>query len=588
MDFSKFRTSGELSDMTVIVEGKEFKLHKFPLYAKSDFFCKLAKNTCSDSGRVELTDFPGGDEVFGLIADFCYNMKIDTTKDNIVSLRCAAELLQMSGTANLIEVSDKFIQDTITSAKMSRSSSTVAAMIRSCVSMSSLAESCGIVASCTDALVECWLKPASKFSSPTNLKKQGGDKSIKSLLSIPFDWFLKVFTSARDRGVRHSHLAELMTQYISNCIEQEDVRPQTEKGGNDAETESSESPRSPKNKNGKTKVGLGHVIDSIILEIPEDALYDDSVTMDWVTKVLRIATLHGCACRRLLVKAAGEMLNRLSAEDLCIVSPSLLHDIVIETCSENSQVEKASNIVDTYMSEMVRKGVLTAETYKLLATALPPDSRTNQDHMYTILEYVLSSETENLSPEQRQELIDTIDFKLVTEETLQRALSSDFVPPVYIAKGALSLCSKLRTELESTKRLSQKQEEEIKRFQKQQSVKSRNSTYTGLPKKEESLSLSDLDYHEPPTKEKPASIQMLSESLNISKDESFLAGSRNKASGARSPYTFRSLAAPEQDNVQDDDSFQYDRAFRNTDNARSKQRSLGYGYRPTYSYSGRY
>lgn len=388
MDFSKFRTTGDLSDITVIIEGEEFKLHKFPLYAKSDFFCKLAKNTSNESGRVEITDFPGGRAVFGLVADFCYNMKIDTTKDNIVALRCAAELLQMSGTANLIEISDKFIQDTITTAKMSRSGNIVASMIKSCVSMSSLAEPCGIIALCTDALVECWLKPATKFSSPTSVKKQEEDKSIKSLLAIPFDWFLKVFTTARDRRVRHSHLAELMIQYISHIIEQDETSQQKEK---DKPSCDKESLKSPRYKTVKSALDTGHVIDSIVLEIPEDALYDDSVTMDWITKVLRVATNHGCACRRQLVKAAGEMMNRLSAEDLCIVSPSLLHDIVLETCSENNQAEKASNIVNTYMSEMVRKGVLTAETYKLLSTALPSDAKTNQDHMYKILEYVLSS-----------------------------------------------------------------------------------------------------------------------------------------------------------------------------------------------------
>ncbi|VDI28279.1 Hypothetical predicted protein [Mytilus galloprovincialis] len=584
MDFSKFRTTGELSDITVIVEGNDFKLHKFPLYAKSEFFCKLAKNTPSESGRVELTDFPGGDEVFGLVADFCYNMKIETTKDNIVPLRCAAELLQMTGSANLIEVSDKFIQDTITSAKMSRSSSVVASMLRSCVSMSSLAESCGIVSSCSDALVECWLKPPTKFSSPTNSKKQGGDKSIKSLLLIPFDWFLKLFTSARDRGVRHSHLAELMTQFISNIIEQEEKE---EKNNNKTESLTSTlSPRDSGSNVGKSKLDIGHIIDSIVLEIPEDALYDDAVTMDWITKVLRIATGHGCACRRLLVKAAGEMLNRLSAEDLCIVSPSLLHDIVLETCNENGQTEKASNIVDTYMSEMVRKGVLTAETYKLLATALPSDAKTNQDHMYTILEYVLSSETDNLNDEQRQELISTIDFKLVTEETLQRALTTNIVPAVHIAQGALSLCSKLRTELESVKRLNQKQDEEIKKYQKHQnSSKSRSSGLSS--RKDDSLTLSDLDYLEP-TKEKPSSVQMLSDTLNTSKEDSFLSGPRTKISESKSPYQFRSLAAPEHDGTQDDESYQYERGFRNLDNSRSKQRSLGYGYRPTYSYSGRY
>ena len=44
MDFSKFRASGDLSDLVVVVEGQEFQLHRFPLYAKSDYFCGLARD----------------------------------------------------------------------------------------------------------------------------------------------------------------------------------------------------------------------------------------------------------------------------------------------------------------------------------------------------------------------------------------------------------------------------------------------------------------------------------------------------------------------------------------------------------------
>lgn len=95
------------------------------------------------------------------------------------------------------------------------------------------------------------------------------------------------------------------------------------------------------------------------------------------------------------------------------------------------------------------------------------------------------------------------------------------------------------------------------------------------------------DYLEP-TKEKPSSVQMLSDTLNTSKEDSFLSGPRTKISESKSPYQFRSLAAPEHDGTQDDESYQFERGFRNLDNSRSKQRSLGYGYRPTYSYSGRY
>jgi hypothetical protein len=104
----------------------------------------------------------------------------------------------------------------------------------------------------------------------------------------------------------------------------------------------------------------------------------------------------------------------------------------------------------------------------------------------------LFTEKDNLNKDQRQELVDTIDFKLVTEETLQKALYSDVIPAVYVAEGALSLCTRLRTELESVKRISQKREEEIKRQQKQHSSNSRSSYHNGMSRKDDSLSLSDL------------------------------------------------------------------------------------------------
>ena len=108
-------------------------------------------------------------------------------------------------------------------------------------------------------------------------------------------------------------------------------------------------------------------------------------------QVLRIATLKGCSCRRFLVKIAADMLTRLPAEDLCLVSPSILHDIVLEAKADDSQAERACNLVDTYLSEMAKKGVLTAETFRLLASATPADVRRSHDNLYEVLEYVLQA-----------------------------------------------------------------------------------------------------------------------------------------------------------------------------------------------------
>lgn len=408
MNFSKFRQTGELSDITVVVDDKEFRLHKFPLYAKSDFFCALAKSPGTDCNRVELKEFPGGPEAFGVVADFCYNMKVDLTKTNVVHIRCASEVLQMTGSGNLAEVSDKFLQDTITSAKMSRSTSAIASLLLSCMTASAVAEKAEIVSVCNDALVECWLKPPTKFNSPTFSKKgsEKSDESIRLLLGLPVAWLVKLVVHARNKGVKNNTLAEIVTKYVSSFIEKTEA---DEKGIDqkkadtiDAKT-GAKSARSShhdldilkESKAGvksKKKSDTGKVLDAILNELPEEAFSEECVTTDWVTKALKFATLHGCKCRRTLVRVAGDRLNSLSADDLCIISPSVLKDIVSESCNgDANQGQKACQLVENYMNEMARKGVLTAETYKTLVTSGPPDCRKSHDSLYGILEYVLTA-----------------------------------------------------------------------------------------------------------------------------------------------------------------------------------------------------
>ncbi|KAK3094974.1 hypothetical protein FSP39_008586 [Pinctada imbricata] len=336
MDFSKFRQTGDLSDLMVEVNGTTFKLHKFPLYARSEYFCKLARG--HDVGKIELSDFPGGPDTFSLVADFCYNMPVDMSKTNVVQIRCAAEFLKMGGAGNLIETSDKFLKDTITSSKMSRATPCIASLLLSCSTIGHLANECGVVGQCFDALIDCWLKPPTKFSSPTNIMKQMDrreDKTVVALLSLPLDWFVNMLVTAREKGVRVSLLAELATSYISIAVEREeaDEKQARDKSADAGDTISSATPLSASlnsngGKSGKKPVDISTVLDNIILELPEESLFDDVVTIDWLTKVIRIATANCCQCRRVLVKSAGEMLTKLSAEDLCIISPSLLHDIV--------------------------------------------------------------------------------------------------------------------------------------------------------------------------------------------------------------------------------------------------------------------
>ncbi|XP_060076936.1 uncharacterized protein LOC132556541 [Ylistrum balloti] len=600
MDFSKFRESGDLSDITVITGGTEFRLHRFPLYAKSEYFVKVSRASPGDSNRVELLDFPGGADIFGIVADFCYNMKVDMTKNNIVQIRCAAEYLQMSGTGNLIEISDKFLHDTITSGKLSRSTGAITSLLLYCVTIGPLAEVAGIVEACSDAMVESWLKPPTKFTDPSNFKKQGSsvdkrdDKTMKGLCNLPLDWFVKLLTSARDSGVRPSLLADMATRYITLVLDRDESEKSIQDAGSKPGKENTEkSPSKADPVKITKKIDTGHVLDAVIMELPEDSFSDDVMTIDWITRTFKMATLRGCRCRRPLVKAAGEIMNKLAPDDLCIISPSLLRDIVQESCNDEGEAERACRIIDTYMTEMVRKGVLTGETFRLLASAAPGEARKSHDQLYGILEYVLIAERDKMSDDQRQELINRVNFTLVSEDVLHQALASEFIPPAHVAKGALALCARLKKDLEVMTSTVSKQDEELRRYNysykrgKVTTTPAPRSSYSSAPPYQRG-GLTETDYE--PTKDSDP-LKVLDNMLSGTdrQTDEVLSSARNKltsGAGTGVPFnSFRPVQSGEHDiSFEEELEFKYDRAFRAMDNSRSKPRSGGYGYRSSFRY----
>ena len=97
MDSMGYRSSGELSDITVVVDGEEFALHKFPLFLRSEYFRNLSAHSDETPSKVVLDNFPGGSKVFSIVADYCYNKEVKINVDNVIEVICAAEYLKMTG-----------------------------------------------------------------------------------------------------------------------------------------------------------------------------------------------------------------------------------------------------------------------------------------------------------------------------------------------------------------------------------------------------------------------------------------------------------------------------------------------------------
>ena len=246
MDYSKFRQSGELSDITVVVNGKEFHLHRFPLYVRSDYFASLARQGSSEdsgSNRLEIVEFPGGEQTFDLVANYCYNMKIDIDRNNVCQLRCAAEFLNMKDSGNLADNADRVLNDLLTSAKLNRNIDMIIDFVLKSKELGSISEQAGVVEKCLHGLVDCLLVTSSRFSrrpiigdSGRNTRnKEEDENEYVRLAEFPPLWFKELFTTARDKSVKASTLAKLIQSY-TKCV------TGTQKGNKKADNENNNIP----------------------------------------------------------------------------------------------------------------------------------------------------------------------------------------------------------------------------------------------------------------------------------------------------------------------------------------------------------
>ena len=397
MDFSQFRDSGELSDIIVSVDGRDFNLHKFPLYTRSDFFRALAR---SESGKVVLDEFPGGADTFEMVANYCYNKRIDVNKDNICKLRCAAEFLQMCSTGNLSDCADRYLLDILTTAKLSRDMAVIVELALKCRPLGPIAEQANIIERCLNGIVDCWLL-SSKWTRRLPSDRIVTDSSnFKRLCKLPLNWFKQLFVNAKEKNVRPTVLGKMVQMYIADRIEKKEKRekraeepkkeseerapPESEhKDGeqqeNSEQVEDKDSENDNKNKPEIIEDGdkatsddkkedepeeekeksdkddatkeepedeedsdeaedLRVVMDTLLLELPDNMPLHETFSPQWAAAMLRVAEEMQCQCRGLLLQMAAKLLYRFTATDLSEMTPGLIQEIVQEASKDPVQV----------------------------------------------------------------------------------------------------------------------------------------------------------------------------------------------------------------------------------------------------------
>ncbi|KAF8101490.1 hypothetical protein N665_0205s0080 [Sinapis alba] len=120
-DCIRYVASDLATDVVVNVGDVKFYLHKFPLLSKSARLQKLIAATINEQQQqpddeISIPDIPGGPPGFEVCAKFCYGMAVTLNAYNVVSVRCAAEYLEMYEsieTGNLVYKIEVFLNSSV-------------------------------------------------------------------------------------------------------------------------------------------------------------------------------------------------------------------------------------------------------------------------------------------------------------------------------------------------------------------------------------------------------------------------------------------------------------------------------------------
>ncbi|CAN8295832.1 unnamed protein product [Cochlearia groenlandica] len=465
---SEWPISNVSSDLTVQVGSSSFCLHKFPLVSRSGRIRKLL--TDPNTLNICLSNVPGGSAVFELAAKFCYGINIEINLLNIAKLRCASQYLEMTedfSVDNLVVKTEHFFKDTILT---SISSSII--VLHHCESLTPVSEDINLVNrlivaiannACKEQLTSGLLKLDYTFSG-TNIEPETPlDWWGKSLAVLNLDYFQRVVSAVRSKGLRQDVISKILISYTNKSLQGLIVRdPKFDK-----ERVTDLEP--------KKKQRL--VVETIVRLLPTQGRRS-SVPMAFLSSLLKmvIATTlpsSSGSCRSDLERRIGLQLDQAILEDILIpVNPNGINNTMYDIDSilrifsvflnldededeeeeqhrlhnhrfrdktemiydfdslgspKQSSILKVSKLMDNYLAEIALDPNLITSKFTALSELLPDHSRIISDGLYRAIDIYLKVHP-NIKDAERYRLCKSIDSQKLSQEACSHAAQNERLP----------------------------------------------------------------------------------------------------------------------------------------------------------------
>ncbi|CAF1683813.1 unnamed protein product, partial [Adineta ricciae] len=392
MSYEKFRRTGELSNITVVVNSTEFKLHTFPLFTKSDYFKKAVASSSSQPYVVQLNDFPGGVDVFNQLADYFYSIPISIDHKNIVPLRAAACFVECETLGALL---DERFDKILSVARIKYDLGIPLVLLEQCIGQcQQWAKQAHIVDKCLQAIYE-----SLSFGAGSQLTKS--DREIISRL--PLEWIIELIKLCP--GDNKSAVLPFAKHYINaNVLDQastqnhppssttmtaatpaaETTTTTTATTDQASEHQSAFTPVARKEDvPSKTADEKRAILDQIVKELG-NAL--EQLPLSWHNSVYEKAVELKCECEPILSSFITQsFLNSSDIEDnMENISDDVMTRLLERVSKHKDEhtkdpqlLAKLSILIDSYVEQLRQRGTLTSEQFVKLATCIPKDQRTS-------------------------------------------------------------------------------------------------------------------------------------------------------------------------------------------------------------------
>lgn len=419
----------------------------YPLVSKSGYL----KRSLSDTSEITLTL---ENEIFELVANFCYGSAIYIDPFNVAALRCAAEFLEMTeeyGRGNLCERSDLYLTQVVL-----QSWEDTLVVLQKCLGLLPLADEIQIVSRCVESLAymacmevldpeqrkvksaECHLRSDISGSLRRTTNREWW---IKDLLALPLELFERIAISIREQGMEEMIIGEVIVQYGTKWI----IFEKRQQIGDDitGTPERNES--------------LKSLLECVIRLLPMETY---SIPLDFLFSLLRkclCCNLNSRYKTQLEAKIASQLENATiehfllpksntyngsgfdsEVESMKRIVSTFMHQqsVKLEDCelkntSSNSRsfqkIFTVANLWDVYLARIAKNTRLNPSKFAELVGILPCSTRSSHDLLYKAINKYLTAHPE-LSEEDRLAVCKVLNCQKLSQEACVHAVQSELMP----------------------------------------------------------------------------------------------------------------------------------------------------------------